>query len=306
MRNRIQILCVGVFILLAGCSAQQTAVESRIDHLGLISSQVVDPRKVDVWLPRQYFENPEQRFAVLYMHDGQNLFEATTSGYGVAWEVDDAAQRLIDAGEIRPVIIVGVWNTPKRRLEYFPEKAANYFTQQDAAILDEFKKHLGASENYLADEYLQFLVKELKPQIDAKYRTLPNKPNTFISGSSMGGLISMYAVAEYPEVFGGAGCISTHWPLLFNNDHMSLSDSVRNYMIENFPVAGDHRIYFDFGTATLDQFYEVHQVKVDKIMRAKGYVEEKDWVTKKFPGAEHNEAAWQKRMDVVLKFLLKP
>ncbi len=240
------------------------------------------------------------------MHDGQNLFDATTSGYGVAWEVDDTAQRLMDAGEIRPVIIVGVWNTPKRRLEYFPEKAANYFTKQDDAILDDFKKHLGANGTYLADEYLQFLVKELKPKIDAKYRTLGDKPNTLISGSSMGGLISMYAVAEYPEVFGGAGCVSTHWPLLFNNDYMSLSNSVRNYMIDKFPVAGDHRMYFDFGTATLDQYYEVHQLKVDNIMRAKGYVEEKDWVTKKFPGAEHNEPAWQKRMDVVLRFLLKP
>jgi len=269
MLNRQWLVFLSVLLLLGGCSVTKAPFSARIDHLGLMQSRVVDARNVDVWLPRQYFENPEQRFAVLYMHDGQNLFDAATSGYGVAWEVDDAAQRLMDEGKIRPVIIVGVWNTPKRRVEYFPEKAANYFTEQDNAILDEFKKHLGVTGVYLADEYLQFVVKELKPQIDNKYRTLSDKPNTFVAGSSMGGLISMYAVAEYPNVFGGAGCVSTHWPLLFNNDHMSLSNSIRNYMIDRFPVAGDHRVYFDFGTETLDQFYEVHQLKVDKICARK-------------------------------------
>lgn len=306
MLNRIQSVFVGLLVMsIAGCNTFTAAPKGRIDQLGQVPSRVISGRNVEVWLPRQYFKNPQQRFPVLYMHDGQNLFSASTSGSPVVWDVDSTAQRLIDAGEIRPVIIVGVWNTPKRRVEYFPEKSATYFTPQDIAILDEIKKHLGATDSeYLGDEYLQFLVNELKPKIDAKYRTLADKPNTLVAGSSMGGLISMYAMAEYPEVFGAAACISTHWPLLLDNKHMPISDSIRNYMIDTFPVAGDHRVYFDYGTATLDQYYEVHQVKVDKIMRAKGYVEEKDWVTKKFPDAEHNEAAWQKRFDVALRFLL--
>lgn len=310
MQYFLSVLLVVAFLVAAsGCKSSATATaapSSKIDYLN-VPSRYVQSRNVEVWLPRQYFQDPTQKFPVLYMHDGQNLFNAATSYTHVAWEVDNIAQQLMDEGKIKPAIIVGIWNSAQRREEYFPQKAANYFTAEDDAIIADLKKRFGQGKgpDYLADRYLQFMVKELKPWIDANYRTRPDRDNTFIAGSSMGGLISMYAVAEYPDVFAAAACLSTHWPILENNDSMSLSESVRKYMVDKLPAAGTHRFYFDFGTETLDQFYEVHQIKVDAIMREKGYVESKDWTTKKFPGAAHNERSWQRRMDVVLEFLLK-
>lgn len=308
------ILSLLLTTLLLACSqlsqelSPSASSSPRIDYLPQFSSQYVVPRNVEVWLPRQYFSNPQQALPVLYMHDGQNLFNASSSNFGVAWEVDDIAQRLMDEGKIQPAIIVGIWSTAQRRMEYFPERAAQYFSEQDVAVLDQLKQHLGAgkSTEYLADDYLRFIVSELKPYIDRHYRSLPERTNTLIAGSSMGGLISIYALAEYPEVFGSAAGVSTHWPLFLNNDHPGPAASLRQYLQVQLPRASTHRIYFDYGTATLDQYYEVHQQQVDALMVEKGYVQGRDWVTKKFPGAEHNEQAWQARIDVILDFLLKP
>ncbi|MFC3115829.1 alpha/beta hydrolase [Cellvibrio fontiphilus] len=304
------VLCL--FVL--GCSSQSThhqhyaaaSVQPHIDYLKSFPSQYVQPRNVEVWLPRQYFLNPQASFPVLYMHDGQNLFNQKSSNFGVAWEVDDIAQQLMDKGEIAPAIIVGIWSTPKRRMEYFPERAAQYFSTQDAELIAQLKQHLGEGKttDYLADEYLNFIVKELKPYIDSHYRSEPDRDNTLIAGSSMGGLISIYALAEYPEVFGSAAGVSTHWPLFFNNDRMGPAEKLRDYLRTALPMAGQHRVYFDFGTATLDQYYEIHQRQVDTIMVDKGFTRGRDWVTKKFPGAEHNEQAWQARVPDILKFLL--
>lgn len=306
------VLCL--FVL--GCSSQSThnqhyaagSAQPRIDYLKPFASQYVQPRNVEVWLPRQYFLNPQSALPVLYMHDGQNLFNQQSANFGVAWEVDDIAQQLMDEGKITPAIIVGIWSTPNRRMEYFPERAAQYFSAQDAAVIERLKQHLGEGKNadYLADEYLSFIVKELKPYIDSHYRSVPDRDNTLIAGSSMGGLISIYALTQYPQVFGSAAGVSTHWPLFFNNDHMGPAEKLRDYLRAAFPVAGQHRVYFDFGTATLDQYYEIHQNQVDKIMLDKGYVQGRDWVTKKFPDAEHNEQAWQDRVPQILQFLLPP
>jgi len=115
-------------------------------------------------------------------------------------------------------------------------------------------------------------------------------------GSSMGGLISLYALCEYPDIFAGAACISTHWPAL---------DGVFLQYVENYlPVPGNHFIYFDFGTETLDAIYETYQVKVDSIMNAKGYLPNKNWITQKFEGADHSEKAWKERVHIPLLFLL--
>lgn len=261
-------------------------------HPNFMSTHV-DARHVDVWLPPAYDDDPGRRFPVLYMHDGQNVFDPAQSYGGVDWGIDETMSRLIADGEVRDAIVVAVWNNGERRVaEYMPAKAVDgeslWFAPGRVVDI--------ADEPILSDDYLRFLTGELKPFIDRHYRTLPGRDDTFIMGSSMGGLISAYAVAEYPAVFGGAGCISTHWP--------AGKGAVLRYLADRLPPAGRHRFYFDFGTETLDALYEPYQAEMDVIMRRAGYSPGADWLTLKYDGADHSERAWRTRMDVPLKHLL--
>jgi predicted alpha/beta superfamily hydrolase len=252
----------------------------------------VAARTVDVWLPPGYAAHPHQRYPVLYMHDGQNLFDPALSYIGVDWGVDEAMTRLIAEGRAREAIVVGIWNTPLRLQEYMPRKPV---AGDALAIGVEGMGDLPAA-SIVSDQYLAFLVNELKPFIDATYRTRAGRGDTFVMGSSMGGLISLYAAAEYPRVFGGVGAVSTHWPIG--------NGVVVDWLGTHLPDPRSHRLYYDFGTATLDAQYEPYQRRMDAMMRAGGYSEGRNWVTRKFEGAEHSERAWQKRVDVPLVFLL--
>ena len=147
-----------------------------------------------------------------------------------------------------------------------------------------------------SDRYLQFLVQELKPFVDSNYRVIPDQAHTFVMGSSMGGLISLYAISEYPDVFGGAGCLSTHWSA---GEHELVSE-----MAKGLPDPKTHKLYFDHGTEWVDADYEHYQNQMDEYLRAAGYVEEQNWITRKFVGAGHSEAAWRERVHIPLSFLL--
>jgi predicted alpha/beta superfamily hydrolase len=255
------------------------------------ASKYVDARNVDVWLPPGYEKNRRKRYPVLYMHDGQNVFDPGSSYIGVDWGVDETMTRLVSAGRVKEAIVVAVWNTPKRVIEYMPQKAVE---EKGETVLRAFEtEHAGRP---ISDSYLKFLVLELKPFVDSKYRTLSDRKNTFIMGSSMGGLISVYAVSTYPEVFGGAGCISTHWPA---GDGL-----VIDYLSRHMPDLASHKLYFDYGTETLDALYEPFQRRMDGILKAAGYRQGTNWLTERFPGAEHSERAWSKRVDIPLIFLL--
>jgi predicted alpha/beta superfamily hydrolase len=153
-------------------------------------------------------------------------------------------------------------------------------------------------------EYVQFIVGELKPFIDANYRTKPDRDHTSTMGSSMGGLISMYAMLKYPDVFGAAACLSTHWPLHVDLNDPDATTSFISYLKNAMPAPDGHRIYFDFGTEELDGNYEPHQQLIDAMMAEIGYTQGKDWVTRKFNGAGHSEKDWRKRLHIPLGFLL--
>lgn len=250
------------------------------------------PRHVDVWLPPGYREQPDGRYRVIYMHDGQNLFDPNVCGFGIDWGVDEAITRLAHQGVIQPVIVVGVWNTALRWPEYIPQKALEQ--PEAAGLRADFQAQYGSPP--LSDGYLKFIVEELKPRIDADFRTVPEREHTFVMGSSMGGLASLYALEEYPQVFGGAGCLSTHWP--------AGGDLLVDALGRSLPPAGQHRLYFDFGTQGLDADYEPFQLRFDEYLRQAGYRRGVDWMTEKFEGAAHNEEAWRRRLDIPLGFLL--
>lgn len=269
------------------------------------ASTNVQPRNVGVWLPQDY--SPKKKYAVLYMHDGQMLFDSTITFNQSEWGVDECLTQLIREGKIKNTIVVGIWNTKENRhQEYFPQKPYESLSKEDKEKVGLSLEKIGRSKELKpsSDNYLKFIVEELKPFIDTTYTTLQDKENTFIAGSSMGGLISMYAICEYPHVFGGAACLSTHWPGTFEVENNPIPESFYTYLKEKLPDPKTIKIYFDYGTVDLDALYPPLQAKVDEIMVAKGYTKE-NWITKRFEGENHSENAWKKRLHIPMEFLLK-
>ena len=261
-------------------------------------SQHVDARHIDVWLPADYFSS-DRRYPVVYAHDGQNLFNPSFVWNNTDWGVDEVLQRMIDDGDVEAAIVVGIWNTPKRRLEYLPQEAWDVAPEHMQVYIE--GQEGGTPESA---EYLRFMVEELKPFIDATYRTKPGPGDTSTMGSSMGGLISMYAMLKYPDVFGAAACLSTHWPLHVDLNDPKATESFIRLLQSGMPAPGKHRIYFDFGTEELDGQYEPHQQLIDDMMTELGYQQGEEWVTRKFEGAGHSEKYWRERLHIPLAFLL--
>lgn len=278
----------------------------KIERIENFNSKYVSNRNIDIWLPDGYSES--KKYAVLYMHDGQMLFDASTTWNKQAWEVDEVVSKLISENAIEELIVVGIWNGDKtRHIDYFPQKPFESLPKSEQDSLYNANRSNGSSVfngKVKSDDYLQFIVKELKPYIDKNFSVYKDRKHTYIAGSSMGGLISLYAICEYPTIFGGAACISTHWPGIFSLKNNPIPNAFYDYLTSNLPNPKNHRIYFDYGTATLDAMYEPLQLKIDEIMKSKGF-DDTNWITKKFEGEEHSEKAWRKRLHVPIEFLLK-
>ncbi|RSK37391.1 alpha/beta hydrolase [Hymenobacter metallilatus] len=286
-------------------STQQKPVAGLIEHIESFASKLVEPRNVDVWLPASY--DGKRRFSVLYMHDGQMLFDSTTTWNHQAWNVDDVVTRLQQAGKLQDVIVVGMWNAgPRRHANYFPQKPFEQLTTAERDTVQQQLRQAGRSTDAFqpnSDAYLQFLVTELKPFIDKKYHVYTDRRHTLVAGSSMGGLISMYALCEYPQVFGGAACLSTHWPGTFTLRNNPMPAAFLRYLRTNLPDPRTHKLYFDCGDQTLDALYPAIQQQVDAVVQTRGYTPA-SWQTRYVPGANHSEKAWNQRLDWPLQFLL--
>jgi predicted alpha/beta superfamily hydrolase len=264
-------------------------------------SKYIQSRNVDVWLPDNYSEN--RKYAVLYMHDGQMLFDAATTWNKQEWKVDEIASRLIYENKTKDFIVVAIWNIPEtRHSDYFPQKPFEALTRktQDSIFFEAQKNNKGLQlAGVNSDHYLKFIVQEIKPFVDTNFSTHSNKENAVILGSSMGGLISMYAICEYPEVFGAAACLSTHWIGTYSNHNNPIPKAFFKYMDENLPDFQTHKLYFDYGTETLDEMYLPYQNAVDKLLKKHHYD-----ANLKFEGADHSENSWNQRLDIPLTFLL--
>ena len=279
-----------------------------IVDLGVLQSKYADPRRVVVWLPSDYRPNGP-KYAVLYMHDGQNLFDKATAGYGMEWEIDEHLDTLIREKKVRPTIVVGIWNTPKRLQEYLPSKAFEGLPPEYRV-----KIHALYGGDPLSDGYLKFIVTELKPMIDRRFNVKTDRANTAIMGSSMGSLISLHAIDEYPNIFGAAGMMSTHWPLFMKPDGQSVgeaeyeavSSAFERYLAPALPSPATHRLYFDHGSETLDAIYARYQDRVDAVVARRGYQKGVSLLSLSFPGQKHNEVSWASRVATPLQFLLPP
>jgi enterochelin esterase-like enzyme len=301
----MKIVQVLTLLITVGITAQiPTVTTGTVRRFEQFKSQFVDPRNIDVWLPDGYSE--KQKYAVLYMHDGNMLYDPQTTWNKQAWEVDAIAGQLMAENKTQKFIVVGIWNNRDyRHSEYFPQKIIQNIPETTRKIIIEEQ----LKNKPQADNYLKFIVSELKPLIDQTFATKKDKKHTFISGSSMGGLISLYAICEYPGIFGGAACLSTHTPMIMKEKISQIADTdvavkFRDYLRLHLPNPKSHKIYFDYGDQTLDQYYKPFQEKIDAIMIEKGFSKE-NWTTKFFPGKDHSEKSWNERLEIPLVFLLK-
>ena len=268
-----------------------------LTHYPAMKTPGLLPRDVWVWTPPAYHTQPQQRFPVIYMHDGQNLFIPEKSYTHVTWGVAETITKLSVWGFIQPAIVVGIDNTENRFGDYLPLRP--YETPEGQSFLASLtgtQKDELAQMDWVADTYLKLIAEVIKPRVDQDFRTLRDSAHTFVMGSSMGGLISLYALVEYPQVFGGAGCLSTAWP--------AMNEFMLPYLQSKLPPAGEHKLYFDYGTEGLDADYAPDQQAVDALMVEAGYRHGVDWVTRLYPGADHHERAWRSRLHIVLRFLL--
>lgn len=245
-------------------------------HHGFHSRFLAQDRDLIVYLPPGYRKTRTKRYPVLYLHDGQNLFDGATSFIpGRDWQVDETAERLIEAGQIEPLIIVGIYNTGMDRVdEYTP------------TLDDRLKK--GGS----ADWYGRMLVEELKPFIDSSYRTRNSRENTGLGGSSLGGLVSLYLGLKYPRVFGKLAIIS---PSAWWDHRMIIHE------VESLEKKPDLRIWLDIGTAEGEAIKALPPLR-DALID-KGWKLDEDLRYFEAADAVHDERAWADRVEPVLRFL---
>ncbi|WNG22612.1 carbohydrate esterase [Cystobacter fuscus] len=242
-------------------------------------------RDVIVWLPPGYEEpeNASRRYPVLYMHDGQNLMDATTAAYSREWNVDETAQRLVEAGEVEPLIIVGIYNAEEERIaEYTPVPFPPNYPNAGRA-----------------DAYGRFLVEELKPLIDNTYRTRRDAASTGLAGSSLGGLVSLYLGLEYPNTFTRLGVIS---PSVWWADRDILQ------RVEQLGGPLPLRIWEDIGTDEGDGPEAETVTDAEDLynaLKAKGWSDANLKYTV-VRGGRHNEKAWSERFGDILRFLFPP
>lgn len=254
------------------------------------SEFLAHPRHVSIWLPPEYDHSPQMRYRVIYMSDGQNLFDPRIANTGTDWGADEAMISL-SAGGIEPAIIVSTWSTPNRGLEYSPW-------------------HDGPA-------YARFLIEELIPRINKSFRTRTGPENTFHAGSSMGGLLSFYLVTNFPDVFGACGCVSTHFPLseeiatrFFTGLEPIAAPDKTPYILRDIesglkPPAGV-RYRFDYGVLGLDASYGSSHAAVAAWLEANGLVQGQHYIMKTHADGDHNEASWRQQFPEILAFLLAP
>lgn len=287
----------------AAVPAATSSETGRFVEIAAVPSVNISPPHVVVWLPPGY-DSTRRRYGVVYMHDGQNLFFRERSNFDKIWAADASALRLIKAKRTAPFIIVGIDQPGEARYrQYFPQAL---YRRASPALREEIDRL--ARGPLTGDAYLRFITEELKPMIDRDYRTRSDADHTAIVGSSMGGLISCYAFTRLPKVFGSAGCVSTHWPLGDPANVGPFSDAAsalwRDEFTQRLGKPRGRRLWMDHGTETLDAAYPPYQAKIDATLVGLKWRQGRDFESRAYPGAAHEENAWAARMDDIFGWLL--
>ncbi len=273
-----------------------------------------DTRKIQIYYPNNKKIDSDTLF--IFMNDGEELFNAAESWHNMEWGIDEKIEEMnLNESELNFVIIAihsakkgnrFFVDETKRYAEYFPKESIPYFDSG-------FKKRRyqeWVNKNNLY--YLEFLTEDVIPFVEDKFDILLNNRNLGIIGASMGGLAALNALIEHPDLFGFAGCISTHWvgikpfeyvllPLVgkINGDD-DTANAIISYIEDNITSIDDQKIYFDHGTIGLDSLYSTPQGRVNKILDSKS----KDYKYLVFEGYDHYAPEFGSRFDSVLEYLV--
>ena len=288
--------------LLALVTSPLAAQESgRLLEYERVSAAGLPDQRLTMWLPPGY-DAGDRRYPVLYMHDGHNLFDVTKSNFSKIWAADKAMLAAVQTGRVEPHIIIGIWAPGSdRHRQYLPRSLYDMTSGNLRAQMD-----CMTSGGVMSDRYLDWITGPLKTWVDQSLRTRSGRDDTAIVGSNMGGLMSCYAFLERPEVFGQAGCVSSHWPAVDPRaiDEAPLKALWDGWFAARLGKPDGRRVWMDHGTATLDAFYAPYQQVVDARFAAAGWQKGRDWESKVYEGAEHEENAWAARLAEIFGWLL--
>ncbi len=284
--------------LAAPLAAEDTGYTIEYEH---VSAAGLPEQRLSIWLPPGY-DATDRRYPVLYMHDGHNLFDVEKSNFKKIWAADKAMLAAVQSGKVEPHIIIGIWAPgADRHRQYLPRSLYDMTSGNLRAQMDGM-----TAGGVISHNYLEWIAGPLKSWVDASFRTRPGRDDTAIVGSSMGGLMSCYAFLERPEVFGRAGCVSSHWPAVDPRtiDEAELKALWDAWFAARLGKPDGRRVWMDHGTATLDAFYAPYQQVVDARFAAAGWQKGRDWESKVYEGAEHEENAWAARLPEIFGWLL--
>lgn len=255
------------------CWGKMTGIEFKgqitgtVEYIRNLGEGEILPRDIIILLPEGYDKN-NFHYPVLYMHDGQNIFDPSTVGFGVDWQVDEALDSLNRQGVVKDMIVVGINNSVNRSAEY--------------------------SHSPLGSAYMKFVTQKVKPMIDSLYRTKPQREFTWTAGSSMGGLISFMLLWEYNDIFSVAGSFSPAFKIgAF--DYPAIVKKTAE-------PKRDFRLYIDNGGLGLEARLQPGIDQMINLLEELGYKKDSDFFVTIDPEADHNETAWAKRIP---NFLIK-
>ena len=296
-----------ILLITFSCKSQTLPVpkvnEGHLDFIASFPSMHVDARPVAIW--QSPLSDPNKEHVLIILHDGQMLFDQAITWNHEEWHIDEHLSALEKKFTHLDFLVVGIYNNgSKRHAEYFPEKP---FLQLPQAFQDSIYDHTKRNNQPLfstsiySDRYLHFITSEIIPYVRKNYVETTIE-NTWIGGASMGGLISWYALNEYPDIFGKALCFSTHWPGVWPQDDpfLKVFKSFENYQ-RNCKTASAPVYYFDHGDQTLDQYYAPYQSRIDTLLKSKGV----SYHSLIYPQTDHSERSWSSHFSHAVELLLK-
>lgn len=263
-------------------------------------------RMIDVFVPSN-IGTTKGKLKTLYMHDGQMLFDSTVTWNKQEWSVDEMCSQTLNKYAHEPFIVVGIHNDPPNRYaEFFPQKVADYMPQsyRDKLLAAQWNGQLRA------DAYLNWIEDTLVPFIEYNFNTSKKTEDRMVMGSSMGGLISLYALCEKPKLFGAAACLSIHTPMInfgmFDEGMVeALVIPFNIYLEEELKADKKHKLYIDRGTETLDSYYGPYHDRLLSTLALVGYDSKNPrFLEAVVQGAGHDEVSWGKRIYIPVLFML--